>query len=277
MRAKDKITSYRIMSLIMMTFFILMPKAAVCGRYELLKRYPTGVHEQMWEVLQEDMDVCKTYEKNLNSFPEIKHPMVCERPINPEFKEFKELQWSDLNVSEKREIVLKMDKQSLYYKANPSAFNIEEWEKQFKLRVADGRIRLRLAKIEVTEIYGKPLDAPLYMLEYDTGRKCNPMSQRSLEYSGGYKYFITDEHMNNLVSLESRGSLSGSFIYKNGVFFTSFSYTLWSDWSKHRLKSKQYEVWLYKLVRPIGEFAVVPICRFKYIGKVPVMSSKDDQ
>ncbi len=120
------------------------------------------------------MDVCKIYEKNLNSFPEIKHPMVCERPINPAFKEFKELQWTDLNVSEQREIVLKMDKQSLYYKANPSAFNIEEWEKQFKLRVADGRIRLRLGKIEVTEIYGKPLDAPLYMLEYDTGRKCNP-------------------------------------------------------------------------------------------------------
>lgn len=243
------------------------------GRYELLKRYPTGIHEGMFEVDPSNMEVCRAYEKNLNSFPEIEHPMVCERPINPAFEEFKRFQWTELNASEQRDTVLKIDKQSPYYKANPGAMKIEQWEEELKARIAKGRIRLRLAQIEVNEIDGKPLDAPLYMLEYDPGGKCDPMSQQSLNYySLGYEYFITDQHMDNLVRIW--GELSDPFVYKNKVYFTSFTYTDWSDWFKHRLKSRQYEVWLYELMRPVGDFAAVPACRFRYIGKVPVIPSK---
>jgi len=233
----------------------------------------------MSEVDPKDMEVCGAYEKNLNSFPEIEHPMVFERPISPAFKEFKTFQWTDLKVSEQRDTVLKIDKELPYYKANPGALKIEQWEGQFKERIREGRIRLRLAKIDVNEIDGKPLGAPLYMLEYDPGRKCNPMSQWSVNYdSGGYDYFITDQHMDNLAQINSV-PLSDPFIYENRVYFSLFTYTDWSDWFKHRLKSRQHEVWLYTLVGPVsvGKFAAVPICRFKYIGKIPVIPSKEDQ
>ena len=254
-------------------------RAAESGRYQLLKRYPTGIHTSMVEVAYDNMDVCRAYEKNLNSFPEIKHPMVCERPINPALKEFNTLQWAELMVSEHRDTVLKIDKQSSFYRANPSAMKIEEWEEQFKRTIAQGLIRLRLAKIQVTEINGNCLDAPLYILEYGSASKCNPMSQTSLDYSGGYKYFITDHHMDNLVKIGGSawfGELSGPFVYKNKVYFTSFGYTDWSDWFKRRLKLTQYEVRLYVLYQPhVGAFAAAPICRFKYIGTIPVIPSKE--
>lgn len=257
-----------------MAIFILMPMPAECGCYKLLKNYPTGIHEQMWEVGENDMDVCKAYEKNLNSFPKNKLPMVCDRPINPTFKDFRELQWTDLNVSERKDMIQKMDKESLYYKGNPNAFKIEEWEKQFKSRVSEGRIKLRLAKIEVTKVDSKSLNDLTYILEYDTGRKCNPMKRGSLEYSGGYNYFITDNQMKKIIKILGDASidkLSGPFVYNNCIYFTSFSYRLLGD-----LKSRQYEVWLHKLVRPLGEFAAVPVCRFKYTGNVPVDPKLDN-
>jgi len=176
------------------------------GRYHLLMRYPTGVHEGMFEVDPSNIEVCGAYEKNLNSFPETKHPMVCERPINPAFKEFKTFQWTDLNVSEHRNTILKIDRQSSFYRANPGSFKIEEWEEQFKRRIAEGLIRLRLAKIQVSQIDDKFLDAPLCILEYDPGRKCNPTSQPSVDYSLGYEYYITDQHITNIVNIVGAGA-----------------------------------------------------------------------
>jgi uncharacterized protein len=247
---------------------------APSGRYELLKRFPTGVHDAMFEVDPGNMEICRAYERNLNSFPEIKQPMVCERPINPTFKEFKEFRWTDLNVSEHRDTILRMDKESLFWKAHPEMMSVSEWENRFKLRTSEGAIKLRSAEIKLPAIAAKPLNQPLYLLEYDCDRRCNPTSRRSLQHAGGYEYFITDREMKNLWKIAY--DVTHPFVYKVDVYFTSFRHTDWSDWYKRRLKARQYEIWLHKLVRVPGEIAVVPICRFRYVGKVQVLPGTPD-
>lgn len=249
---------------------LFMYHEALSGNYELLKRYPTGVHSQMFEVDESNLEVCKAYEKNLNSFPEIHSVMVCERPINSKLKDFIKPDWQALNVSEYKDVIKKMDKQSIYYRSNPNKFNEEKWDEIFKARIEEGKIKLHYAKLDIDKNkynHVKPENMPLYMLKYDFGGKCDPSDDKWFDYSG-IEYFITNKEINEIARIIGLGSLRGAFIYKGEIYFDAFSYT---DSYKYELRNRQYEIWLYKMVYLSGEFARVPICRFRYIGKIPTL------
>jgi len=83
--------------------------------------------------------------------------------------------------------------------------------------------------------------------------------------------------MDDLVKIDARTGLSGPFVYNNEVYFTSFDHTDYHDYFGRRLKSIQYEVHLYRLVGPVGEFGAFLVCRFRYVGKVPVIPNKEDK
>lgn len=62
---------------------------ARAGRYELVKG--------------KGVEVCEAYAKNLNSFNP-SAPMLCERPVNPEFKDFAKPVWEKLTLDQIAEI-----------------------------------------------------------------------------------------------------------------------------------------------------------------------------
>ncbi len=244
---------------------------AISGNYELLKNYPTGHHSQMFEIDESNLEVCKAYEKNLNSFPEIRSVMVCERPINPKLTDFKKPDWQKLNALDLKNVIMRIDKQTPYYKIHPNYFNEEKWEETFKTRIEEGTIKQRYAKLEIDNDKYKHLKSeslPLYILEYDFGGKCDPSNDRWLENSGGIEYFITTKDLKELVPIIGLGSLRGVFVYEGEVYFDALSYS-WNE----KLKKRRYEIWLHILSYRSGEFSRAAICRFRYIGKDPTMKS----
>ena len=252
--------STKITFIIAVALNLLIFNQALAGHYELLGDYPTGVHDTKFQVFPENLEVCKAYEKNLNSFPEIHSVMVCERPINPKLKDFKKPDWQTLDVLENKDFIKKIEKQSVYYRANPNNFSEKQWDETFKARVEERGIKLRYAKLEIDS------DKYKYILEYNFPGKCDPFDERWLENSGGIEYFITTKEMKEILPIIGLGELRGVFIYKGNIYFDALSYT-WND----KLKKRQYEIWLYKMYYPTAEFARVPICRFGYTGKVTIL------
>jgi hypothetical protein len=59
------------LALLALSVFVATP--ALAGRYELIKG--------------KGVEVCEAYGENLNSFNP-STPMLCERPVNPDFKNF---------------------------------------------------------------------------------------------------------------------------------------------------------------------------------------------
>ncbi len=75
-----RITSISLMMILLLT------ACATAGEYKLVK----GSQYQL----------CREYENNLNSFTELEHPMVCERRINPEMTDFREVKWQEIDAKE---------------------------------------------------------------------------------------------------------------------------------------------------------------------------------
>ena len=80
--------------LIILLFVFLKPACAVNAVvYEIVKG--------------KGVDVCEAYKKNLESFGE-KEPMICERKINPEMKEFSKPKWKKVNLEEHKEFLRRL-------------------------------------------------------------------------------------------------------------------------------------------------------------------------
>src|SRR5207244_2656660 len=77
-----------------------MMKKAVAYFFLLAQLIPGTVFAGDYKmVLGKGIEVCEAYLKNLNSFPKAP-PMVCERPLNPELKDFQKPEWKALDVGE---------------------------------------------------------------------------------------------------------------------------------------------------------------------------------
>lgn len=91
--------------------------------------------------------VCEAYKTNLNSFA-YRYPMACERRINPDFNNFKELEWKELNAWENRELIIELTKF-----IDPGAKSVdvsrEFWLRVLKRDIENGQVRLRVAKVDI--------------------------------------------------------------------------------------------------------------------------------
>jgi hypothetical protein len=79
-------------------------EAVQAGRYELIKG--------------KGVEVCEAYRKNLNSFNP-HEPMICERQINSEMKDFKKSQWR--NISEEQTFSLFMEENAIVLRSTGSS------------------------------------------------------------------------------------------------------------------------------------------------------------
>jgi len=68
----------------------------------------------IYEIIKgKGVEVCEAYKKNLESFNE-KEPMICERKINPEMKEFSKPKWEKVNLAEHKELLRRLLKYKSY-------------------------------------------------------------------------------------------------------------------------------------------------------------------
>lgn len=79
----------RLFSIVFLLLLSLTGNSSFAGRYELIKG--------------KGVEVCEAYEKNLNSMSP-STPMLCERPVNPNFKDFAKPAWEKLTADQIAEI-----------------------------------------------------------------------------------------------------------------------------------------------------------------------------
>ena len=100
---------------------------AHAGRYELIKG--------------KGMEVCESYAKNLNSFKPV-HPMICEREINPEMKDFQKPEWKEIDAWENRPLVRKINRFLGLGMA-------EDWEDSLKWDIEHRQLVVHLSQIDI--------------------------------------------------------------------------------------------------------------------------------
>lgn len=73
----------------MISLILVLPAMSLAGEYILIKG--------------KGVEVCEEYKKNLESFND-PQPMMCERKINPDFKDFEKPSWEKVDLEEHREL-----------------------------------------------------------------------------------------------------------------------------------------------------------------------------
>lgn len=204
----------KIVTLLFILVFIY-PVSGFAGEYVLQKRFPTGVKDHTFEVAEKNIEVCKAYEKNLNSFKDLPYAMVCERKINPELTDFKKPEWKELDLWENREKVKEIAK-FLWYK---DKFDEEKWLAKFKQDIEEKKPSLSETWIDINND-GK-ID---HVLRYDY-LKCDPTNPIHFKSAGGKTIVVWDDNKNQLddrfKTLFMR-SMYDIFIYKERVYLDHF-------------------------------------------------------
>lgn len=193
---------------------LLFPSPSLSGEYILQDFVPTGIYDRKLPILPENIEVCKAYEQNLNSFKDLPYAMVCERKINAKFPDFKKPEWKDLNVWENREKVWEIDKFLFRRRAEDKP----AWLVRLKKRIEENRVSLGETWIDINND-GK-ID---HVLKYEYG-ECNPMDQSDFSHPGGRNLIVWDDDKNELDSQLNKylGIMLDIFVYKGKVYLDSF-------------------------------------------------------
>ena len=123
-------------------------RGATKKRYTLLEYTPTGLNHHWVGIFPEDRPLCEAYEKNLNAFAYLPHPMACERLLHPTFPEFSTPPWQTLDPKEHVDLIKQMDLQ-LNYRWKPETFQEPQWREHLTQRLAKNYITLRLARVDI--------------------------------------------------------------------------------------------------------------------------------
>lgn len=132
--------------------------------------------------------MCQAYLRNLNSFPAWP-PMVCERKLNPEFKEFSRPPWriwSDEEIWQRRELIKKLDIDLFYTQPNPAQpqpiyeFNEPKWLEELKQMIKNKQIAV--SEADLVSFWGRPRRELKY--DFSRDRPCNLESGIAELFSG---------------------------------------------------------------------------------------------
>jgi len=111
------------------TSLLLAIPVAHAGRYELVKG--------------KGVEVCEAYATNLNSF-QLHEPMLCDRLVNPRFKELRKPKWEPLNFDKNLGLIVTVDKLLRpNYFAKPETMvpslrgNVEQDNYKYQLTIID--------------------------------------------------------------------------------------------------------------------------------------------
>lgn len=249
----------------------LFTSAAHAGRYELAKFWYTGIHSNTAGVHKSDVPLCKAFVQNLNSFPERKEPMVCERPLHSKFKDFSRPEWKRLDPRKHIKLFEQIARQEPYYRSQSKEI-LDDYVKRFmeeiNEKIAASELTLNLARLDLVGPASRPDGKPENVLRVEFA-PCNPDSIRqNAEYRRRVAYYIANDDLTE-VRAEFARSIRGldPFLYHGKVYFDGFTVSNMPDPDldpKQRAAGvgiDQYEVYIY---RPI-EDGVARFCRIRYI------------
>lgn len=253
---------------------VVLSDVAYAGRYELAKYIPTGIHVDKSPVYPENMELCKAYEANLNSFPEVKEPFACERPINPKLTDFGKPKWKELDAS--KHIGLLLEIARLRNRNQPQPFDEAGYRKGIQENVRQGRIRLKLSDLDIVPAPSsadrKPDGIPEKVLRVERGEiKCNPADGGVRRAPPKREYFIVNHDLTEVSEFDTVGSGMDVFLYKGHVYFDEFYATRavdadspdFDDPTKRQpvLSRDRYEIYV-SVPRRKG---ASPACRYRYV------------
>lgn len=248
---------------------VLLADAADAGRYELAKYIPTGIHVDKSPVYPENMELCKAYEANLNSFPEIKEPFACERPINPKLADFSKPKWKELDAGKHVDLLVEIERVKYRQFTRPYPFDESGYRKGIQENVRQGRIRLKLAELDIvpspTLANLGPDGIPEKVLRIERGDpKCDPADDKWRRSPPVIDYVIVNDDLTKLEEFASQSRTMDLFLFKGKAYFDVFYTTDGVD-SVPGIdgpgKWHRYEIYVDK---PSSN-QIVPICRYLYI------------
>lgn len=249
--------------------------AAHAGHYELAKAWYTGIHSQTGAVHASDLPLCKAFVENLNSFPERKEPMVCERPLHPKSRDFSRPEWKALDPMQYVDLLMQdaaLSPYSRYEKQKLSKDELLAWEKKaranIKKNIEQGELTLSVASLDLDGPASRPDGKSENVLRVEVGR-CNP--KKIVEYPSykrGFHYYIVNDSLTE-VAMEFAWSATGiaPFLYHGKVYFDGFTVSNMPDpdLSDAQRAAKagvgEYEIYIYE---PI-ERGVARVCRIRYV------------
>ncbi len=252
----------------------LFTAAAHAGKYELAKFWYTGIHSNTAGMHKSDVPLCKAFVQNLNSFPEHKEPMVCERPLHPKFKDFRRPEWKTLDPMKHLDLLVQGAALAPYTKYENEKKSKEElatWEKDaregIKANIEQGEIKLSLARLDLVGSESRPDGKPENVLRVEVGH-CDPKKIENPTYRRGFVYYIANDELTNITT-NFAWSASGIdvFLYHGKAYFDAFTVANMPDPDLDRKQRAagvgvdQYEIYIYV---PSGK-TVVPRCRIRYV------------
>ncbi len=225
-------------------------------RYELAKYILPGAPAYKSPIYPENLELCRAYEANLNAFPEVREPFVCERPIHPGFKDFSKPKWQELDPVEYIDLLVKMARAKYDQLPRLNPFNEKAVRKGISWRIALGHIRLKLAELDIAPATGSdsrvPDGIPEKVLRVERGDPdCDPADDTWRRDPPHREYYIANDDLTEVELFEKIIPMD-VFLYKGKVYFDSFDQVS----GIHR-----YEIYVYM---PYGRRAT-PICRYRYI------------
>lgn len=263
---KQKSLSFLFFTIAVLSANAAFSDAAQAGRYELAKYIPTGVHVDKSPIYPENLELCKAYEGNLNSFPEIREPFACERPLNPELKAFSKPEWKELDASKYVELLVEIER--VKYRQYTRAYPFDElgYRKGIQENIRQGRIRLKVAELDIVPSPSSDNRGPdgisEKVLRVERGDpKCDPTDDKWRRSPPVKEYFIVDNELTKVENFSTLMQTMDIFLYKGKVYFDVFYTTDGVDavpGVDGPGKLHRYEV---RVNKPYSN-GVVPICRY---------------
>jgi uncharacterized protein YecT (DUF1311 family) len=158
--------------------------------------------------------LCQGFEKNINSLGPLKNPLLCERPLNPNFKDFSKPEWTKLDPGEHIELIKKMDISLDYsgYKAPP--FDETIWRQRLDSRLT--RIGLALTKVDLNKD-----GYPEILIKFNRSGPCDAASETHLGLiAESIRYFVTDEKFSEIMEL-GPWAWGGELLVHQGIAYFS--------------------------------------------------------
>jgi len=197
---------------------LFLASLANAGSYELMKFVTPGIKDHKWPIDPKNMDVCRAYEKNLNSFKKLPHAMVCDRLVNPEMKDFSKPVWNEVDAWENRGKI--KEARAYLWRSTVSA----EEDRKILFEAIDRAIREDGVSLKETNM-DLDNDGTLdHVYKYDYAA-CDPMNPSHFRGPFGRIIFVWDNSKNKLnIGFSQRlGShWYDVFIYKGRVYLDSF-------------------------------------------------------
>ena len=257
------------------SLLLLLAAPAQAGQYELAKFWYTGIRSNTAGVQESDVALCKAFVQNLNSFPERKEPMVCERPLNPKFKDFSRPEWKEFDPMKYLDLLVQgaaMAPHTKYENQKKSKAELADWEKdareRIKANIEQGEIKLSLARLDLVGPASRPDGKPENVLRAEVGH-CDPKKIENPTYQRGFIYYVANDDLTE-VNMEFAWSKRGldPFLYHDKVYFDGFTVSnmpdpdLAPEQRAAGVGIDQYEVHIYE---PI-ERGVAHVCRIRYVN-----------